>query len=139
MTQADDLAWKSKLCLLSKQHCGLFGSEEGREWAVPCADYLEGILGQQLQAAPGEVIPLFPLVYSDCVQLMGHQADRLGPGDEKKILDHVLFAEMLLPQFGQHLSEKIAYQADHLPTAAGARPCARRTGSSRTPGRCSAR
>jgi hypothetical protein len=103
MTLADDLAWKSKLCLLSKQHCGLFGSEEGREWAVPCADYQEGIFGQQLHAAPGEVIPLFPLVYSDCVQLMGHQGDRFGAGDEKPILDHVLFAEMLLPQFGPHL------------------------------------
>jgi hypothetical protein len=70
---------------------------------VPCADYHEGIFGQQLHAAPGEVIPLFPLVYSDCVQLMGHQGDRFGPGAEKQVLDHVLFAEMLLPDFGQHL------------------------------------
>lgn len=103
MTLADDLAWKTKLCLLSKQHCGLFGSEEGREWAVPCADYHEGVFGHQLHAAPGEVIPLYPLVYSDCVQLMGHQGDRFGPGSEKQVLDHVLFAEMMLPQFGEHL------------------------------------
>jgi hypothetical protein len=103
MTLADDLGWKTKLCLLAKQHCGLFGSEEGREWAVPCADYHEGLFGHQLHAAPGEVIPLFPLVYSDCVQLMGHQGDRFGPGSEKQVLDHVLFAEMLLPDFGQHL------------------------------------
>ena len=103
MTLADDLAWKSKLCLLAKEHCGLFGSEEGREWAVACADYLEGIFGHQLHAAPGEVVPLFPLVYGDCVQLLGHQGDRFGPGAEKQILDHVLFAEMLLPQFGAHL------------------------------------
>lgn len=115
MTLADDLAWKSKLCLLAKEHCGLFGSEEGREWAVACADYLEGIFGHQLHAAPGEVVPLFPLVYSDCVQLMGHQGDRFGPGAEKQVLDHVLFAEMMLPQFAGHLYWKQAGAVAALP------------------------
>ena len=102
MTRLDDLRWKTKLCLLAKQHFGLFGSEEGREWAVPCADYLEGIFSHQTAAKPGSVIPLFPLVYSDCVQIMTHQGDRIGPGDEKKVADHVLFAEMPLPSFGSH-------------------------------------
>ena len=102
MTRHDDLLWKSKLCLLAKQYFGLFGSEEGREWAVPCADYLEGIFGHQTDSAPGEVIPLFPLVYSDCVQIMTHQGNRIGPGDEKKVADHILFAEMFLPRFGSH-------------------------------------
>jgi hypothetical protein len=108
MTRRDDLEWKSRLCLLAKRHFGLFGSEEGREWAVPCADYLEGIFSHQCGSPPGSVIPLFPLVYSDCVQLMTHQSDRVGPGDEKKIADHVLFAEMPLPQFGNHLYWKEA-------------------------------
>jgi hypothetical protein len=103
MSRRDDLYWKSQLCLLAKKHCGLFGSEEGREWAVPCADYLEGIFGHQTDSAPGEVIPLFPLVYSDCVQIMTHQGNRIGPGDAKKVTDHVLFAEMFLPRFGTHL------------------------------------
>ena len=103
MTRADDLAWKSKLCMLAKQHMGLFGSEEGREWAVPCADYQEGIFGQQTDSAPGSVIPLFPLVYSDCTQIMTHQGNRIGGGDEKKVADHILFAEMQLPSFGNHL------------------------------------
>ena len=103
MARADDLKWKSKLCLLAKQHMGLFGSEEGREWAVACADYLEGIFGHQTDNAPGAVIPLLPLVYSDCVQIQTHQGNRIGPGDEKKVADHILFAEMALPQFGQHL------------------------------------
>ena len=103
MTRLDDLRWKTKLCLLGKQHFGLFGSEEGREWSVPCADYLEGIFGHQTDSPPGSVIPLFPLVYSDCVQIMTHQGNRIGPGDEKKMADHILFAEMPLPQFGSHL------------------------------------
>ena len=60
MTRLDDLRGKTKLCLLAKQHFGLFGSEEGREWAVPCADYLEGIFSHQTASKPGSVIPLFP-------------------------------------------------------------------------------
>jgi hypothetical protein len=102
MTRQDDLHWKSQLCLLAKRYFGLFGSEEGREWAVPCADYLEGIFGHQTDSPPGSVIPLFPLVYSDCVQIMTHQGNRIGPGDEKKVADHILFAEMFLPRFGSH-------------------------------------
>ncbi len=102
MTRRDDMIWKTKLCLLAKQYFGLFGSEEGREWAVPCADYLEGIFGHQTDSPPGKVIPLFPIVYSDCVQIMTHQGNRIGPGDEKKVADHILFAEMFLPRFGTH-------------------------------------
>ncbi len=108
MTRHDDLIWKSNLCMLAKQHFGLFGSEEGREWAVPCADYLEGIFSHQTDSTPGEVIPLFPLVYSDCVQMMTHQGNRIGVGDEKKVADHILYAEMFLPSFGAHLYWKDA-------------------------------
>jgi hypothetical protein len=108
MTRLDDLCWKTRLCLLAKQHFGLFGSEEGREWAVPCADYLEGIFSHQADSPPGSVIPLFPLVYHDCVQLLTHQSDRIGPGNEKKVADHILFAQMPLPQFGPHLYWKHA-------------------------------
>ncbi len=103
MTRQDDLRYKSQLCMLAKQHFGLFGSEEGKEWAGPCADYLEGIFGHQTDAAPGSVIPLFPLVYSDCAQIMTHQGNRINAGDEKKMADHVLFAEMPVAGFGDHL------------------------------------
>ena len=113
MTRLDDLVWKSKLCMLAKKYFGLFGSEEGREWAVPCSDYLEGIFGHQTDSEPGKVIPLFPLVYSDCVQIMTHQGNRIGSGDEKKVADHILFAEMFLPKFGTHLY----WKADQEPTA----------------------
>jgi len=102
MTRLDDLRWKTRLCLLAKEHFGLFGSEEGREWSVPCADYLEGLFSHRTDSPPGDVIPLFPLVYSDCVQIMTHQGNRIGPGDARKVADHVLFAEMPLPRFGAH-------------------------------------
>jgi hypothetical protein len=102
-TRLDDLRWKTKLCLLAKQYFGLLGSEEGREWAVPCVDYFEGLLSHQTQSPPGSVIPMFPLVYNDCVQLMTHQGDRIGPGDEKKMADHVLLAQMPVFALGEHL------------------------------------
>lgn len=104
MTRRDDMIWKSKLCDLAKKHFGLFGSEEGREWAVPHADYMEGLLSHKTKAAKsGRVIPLFEMVYGDCVSLYTHQGDRIGAGNAKKVLDHILYAEMHLPQFGGHL------------------------------------
>jgi hypothetical protein len=103
MARRDDMRWKTELCRCAKRHFGLFGSEEGREWSIPCADYLEGLFNHQTTSPPGAVIPLFPLVYSDCVQIMTHQGERVGPGDEKKIADLILFAEMPLPRFGNHL------------------------------------
>ena len=39
---AGDLASLRQEIAKAKQHFGLFGSEEGREWAVPCADYKPG-------------------------------------------------------------------------------------------------
>jgi len=56
-----------------------------------------------MDSKPGDVVPLFPLVYSDCVQIMTHQGNRVGVGDEKKVADHILFAEMFLRSFGNHL------------------------------------
>ena len=104
MTRYDDMVWKSKLCDLSKEHFGLFGSEKGREWAVPHADYMEGMLSDKTRATKtSDVIPLFPLVYGDCTNLYTHQGDRIGPGSGKKILDHVLYAEMPVYAFGRHI------------------------------------
>lgn len=33
---------------------------------------------------------------------MTHQGNRIAAGDEKKVADHILFAEMCLPRFGKH-------------------------------------
>ncbi len=104
MTRYDDMVWKSKLCDLAKKHFGLFGSEKGREWAVPHADYMEGMLSDKTRASKASnVIPLFPLVYGDCVNLYTHQGDRIGPGGGKKVLDHILYAENPVYAFGRHI------------------------------------
>jgi hypothetical protein len=109
MTRTDDLKYKTELCRLAQQHFGCFGSEEGREWAVACADYLEGLFSHKCGHPVDEiVVPLFPLVYGDCVNLYTHQSDRLGPGDSRKVLDHVLYAQMPVYNFGAHVYFKEA-------------------------------
>ncbi len=113
MTRADDLRWKSRLCDLARKHFGLFGSEEGREWAVPHADYFEGLLSHKVRAdrnsrgysrsGGGRVIPLYEMIYGDCINLYTHQGDRAGPSRAKYILDCIIYAENPLYGFGPHL------------------------------------
>ncbi len=70
----DDIAWKIKLSEAARKTFGIFGSECGREWAVPCSDFFEGLVGvgghdyhqlrpEQLGAT---VIPFWEMVYHDC-------------------------------------------------------------------------
>jgi len=113
MNRVDDMRWKSRLCDVAKEHFGLFGSEEGREWAVPHADYFEGLLSHKVSAgrtergfsrtAGGVVVPLFELIYGDCLNLYTHQGDRATPSRPQYILDHVLYAENAVYAFGPHL------------------------------------
>lgn len=80
MTRADDLQWKQALSDYARGVFGSFGSECGREWAIPHADFFEGLTGvsgtyyhnkdllKQLGATP---VPLFEMVYRDCIQMYG--------------------------------------------------------------------
>ena len=109
MTRADDMHWKSELCDTAKEHFGLFGSEEGREWAVAHADYFEGLFSHKVghprfaRSSGGVVIPLYELVYGDCINLYTHQSDRARPGRPSYILDCILYAENPLYAFGTHV------------------------------------
>lgn len=113
MTRSDDMEWKSRLCDVSKEYFGLFGSEEGREWAIPHADYMEGLLSHKLKAdrpdrgfsrhGDGVVIPMFELIYGDCINLYGHQGDRATLDRPDYILNCLIYAEMPVYHFGGHL------------------------------------
>jgi len=59
---------------------GSFGSECGREWAIPHADFFEGLSGVSggyyhnkdlVKNLGASVIPLFELVYHDCIAIYG--------------------------------------------------------------------
>lgn len=112
-TRYDDMIWKSKLCELARKHFGLFGSEEGREWAVPYADYFEGVFSHRANIRNreskffshmgGDLVPIMEMVYGDCVNLYTHQSDRATPGRDDYILACISHAETPLYHFGPHI------------------------------------
>jgi hypothetical protein len=69
---------------------------------VPHADYFEGLMSHKAGGG-GDVIPLFELVYGDCINLYTHQGDRANPDRPEYILTHLLYGEMPVYQFGSHL------------------------------------
>jgi hypothetical protein len=79
LARADDMKWKQAISDYARSVFGTFGSECGREWAIPHADYFEGLTGvsgtyyHQLkpQTLGATVIPLFELVYRDCIAMYG--------------------------------------------------------------------
>lgn len=76
----DDIRWKQKLSDYSRKVFGIFGSECGREWAIPHSEFFEGLSGvsgkyfhnnidpEKLGAT---VVPLFEMVYHDCEVVHG--------------------------------------------------------------------
>lgn len=116
VSETEDVQNKIRLSNYARGMFGLFGSEEGKEWAVPHADYFEGLLSHKAQGrtssasggratanqffggikngAAGSltVIPLFELVYGDCISIYCH--DPVRPDNPAQILDHILYAEM---------------------------------------------
>ncbi len=99
LSRNDDIAWKARLADYARELFGLFGSECGREWALPHSEVFEGITGvggrdfhgwgaEDLSAT---VIPFWEMVYHDCQICHGkypcppEQADR-------SIAAHVLYA-----------------------------------------------
>jgi len=80
LTRADDMHWKQAISDYAREVFGTFGSECGREWAIPHSDFFEGLTGvsgtyyhdaglpKKLGAT---VVPLFEIVYRDCIAMYG--------------------------------------------------------------------
>jgi len=103
LTCSDDQHWKQELSSYARKQFGVFGSECGREWAIPCADFFEGLSGvsggpyhnadllDQIGATP---LPVFEMIYHDCIQIYG----KYGYRPEKAtpyVLNHLLVARPL--------------------------------------------
>ena len=80
LTRSDDMKWKQALSDYARETFGVFGSECGREWAIPHSDFFEGLTGVSgrtyhdvgLPSKLGAtVVPLFDLVYRDCIAMYG--------------------------------------------------------------------
>jgi len=105
LTRHDDIRYKSQLADYCCRLFGFHGSEMGYEWAVPHSHYFEGIMGRGMYGFPpaeGVPIPLFELVYRDCIALYTHQGDRAGPASAPYILYHLGYGRMPLYRFGNH-------------------------------------
>jgi hypothetical protein len=79
LTKQDDMRWKQALSDYARDVFGLFGSECGREWAVPHADFFEGlssVSGRYFHILKPEdfdarVVPVFDMVFHDCIVIHG--------------------------------------------------------------------
>ena len=80
LTRLDDMKYKQAISDYARDLFGSFGSECGREWAIPHADFFEGLTGvsgrhyhgagllEKLGAVP---VPLFEIVYRDSIAMYG--------------------------------------------------------------------
>jgi hypothetical protein len=80
LTRADDMRWKQALSDYARELFGIFGSEDGREWAIPHSDFFEGLTGvdgtyfhsvEEMKRVGGVSVPLFEIVYRDSIALYG--------------------------------------------------------------------
>jgi len=79
LTLWDDMKYKNDISDYARELFGHFGSECGREWAIPHSDYFEGITGVSgkyyhnldVTEVGGTVVPLFEVVYRDCISTYG--------------------------------------------------------------------
>jgi len=98
----EDIAWKIDLSDYAREVFGLFGSECGREWALPHSDFFEGLVGVSghyyHNLKPDEmgaiVIPFFEMVYHDCQVAYGKYGYD-GSKAAEYVAHHVLCARPL--------------------------------------------
>lgn len=64
LTRSQDQQYKKEFLAWWKDQGVLLGSEQGVDWGVPYVDATNGPIGTHI---PGESIPLWPLVYHDCM------------------------------------------------------------------------
>ena len=75
LTRWHDMYYKAALSDYARSIFGVFGSECGREWAIPHADFFEGLAGVSgrhfhnwsASRYGGHVVPIFEMVYHDCI------------------------------------------------------------------------
>jgi len=98
----DDIAWKIKLSDKAREQFGLFGSECGREWALPHSDFFEGLTGVYArpchnlkpESLGARVIPFWEMVYHDCQACYGKYEYEASAAGEY-VAHHILAARPL--------------------------------------------
>ena len=102
ISRNEDIACKIQLSDKARELFGLFGSECGREWALPHSDYFEGLVGVsgrylhnlKPESLGAKVIPFWEMVYHDCQACYGKYGYRAEQAGEY-VAHHVLCARPL--------------------------------------------
>ena len=103
MTPLQDREHRIELFNYARDTFGLVGLEGAREWAVPHAHFFEGLLTHRtVHGKAFTAVPIFPIVYGDCIDLLTMQGDRLDPWEAESFLDHLLYGEMPIYAVGPH-------------------------------------
>ena len=98
LKRQDDIKWKQALSDYAREVFGMFGSECGREWAIPHSDFFEGLTGVEGRSfhdanMPGKVggipIPLFEIVYRDTIAMFGKYGFDIGKSTDY-VLSHLV-------------------------------------------------
>lgn len=114
-----DIAWKQKLSDFSRETFGLFGSECGREWALPHSDWFEGLVGVSgryfhnlvPEKLGAEVIPFWEMVYHDCQIAHGKYGYSIDMAAEY-VAHHALCARTL---HYHSMPDHLYWKAEHQP------------------------
>ena len=93
---------RSSSAILLRDTFGLFGSECGREWALPHSDFFEGLVGVagrdyhnlKPESLGAQVIPFWEMVYHDCQVCYGKYGYDSGRAAEY-VAHHLLSARPL--------------------------------------------
>ncbi|HOD84777.1 MAG: hypothetical protein BWX88_03155 [Planctomycetes bacterium ADurb.Bin126] len=106
-----DIAFKKQLSDYARGLFGIFGSECGREWAIPHSDFFEGLAGVsgryyhnlKVEDLGATVIPFWEMVYHDCQIVFGKYGYRLENAGEF-VAHHALCGRPLYyHSLGKHL------------------------------------
>lgn len=128
LTRQEDIRWKQELSDYSRAVFGLFGSECGREWAVPHADFFEGLAsvsgGYYHMLRPEEldarVVPFFDMVFHDCIVIHGKYGYRPEQMAEQVIHHAAMGRTLYYHSVGDHLYWQNPEEMPELPPASGA-------------------
>ncbi len=128
LTRQDDIHWKAELSDYARQTFGLFGSECGREWAVPHADFFEGLAsvsGQYYHQLNSEeidarVVPFFDMIFHDCIVIHGKYGYQPAEMAEQVIHHAAMGRTLYYHSVGSHLYWQDLKDLPEAPAAQGA-------------------
>ena len=127
LTRQQDIHWKAELSDYARRLFGLFGSECGREWAVPHADFFEGLASVsgkyyhllRPEDLDARVVPFFDMIFHDCIAIHGKYGYNPAEMAEQVIHHAAMGRTLYYHSVGSHLYWFDPQDQAELPAAPG--------------------